>query len=80
VAQENVEIVRSAFQTFGAEGIDAALAYFSPDLVWHTSDRFLEGSAYHGHDGMRTLANTFGEIQNTFAKTLHAISQRVHEG
>lgn len=25
----------------------------------------------------QTLANTFGEIQNTFAKTLHALSQRV---
>ena len=73
MAQENVEIVRSAFQTFGAEGIDAALAYFSPDLVWHTSDRFLEGSAYHGHDGMRTLANTFGENFDDFHWEVHDV-------
>jgi hypothetical protein len=35
MSQENVEIVRTAFDTFRAEGIDAALSFFSPDLVWY---------------------------------------------
>jgi len=33
MSQENVEIVRDAFQTFSAEGISAALSFFSPDVV-----------------------------------------------
>ena len=52
MSQENVEIVRSAFHTFGAEGIDAALSCFSPDVVWYPTDRWLDGSAYRGHDGI----------------------------
>jgi ketosteroid isomerase-like protein len=42
MSQENVEIVRDAFQTFGAEGIDAALSFFSPDFVWYPTDRWFE--------------------------------------
>ncbi len=52
MSQENVELVCNAFQTFGAEGIGAALSFFSPDVVWYPTDRWLDGSAYRGHDGM----------------------------
>ena len=31
MSQENVEIVRNAFEAFSANGIDAALSFFSPD-------------------------------------------------
>ena len=66
MSQENVEIVRDAFQTFGAEGIDAALSFFSPDFVWYPTDRWLEGSAYRGHDGMRRLQAAFSENFDDF--------------
>ena len=66
MSQANVEIVRDAFQTFGAEGIDAALSYFSPDLVWYPTDRWLEGAAYRGHDGMRRLEAAFSENFDDF--------------
>jgi ketosteroid isomerase-like protein len=56
-----VEVVRDAFQTFGAEGIDAALAFYAPDCVWYPTERWLEGSAYRGHDGMRRLQAAFSE-------------------
>ncbi|HEX2591855.1 MAG TPA: hypothetical protein VHL34_10190 [Rhizomicrobium sp.] len=41
--------------------------------------RFIESQARAGLSTTRaqTLANTFGDIQNTFAKTFHALSQRV---
>jgi ketosteroid isomerase-like protein len=61
-----VEIVRNAFQTFGAEGIDAALSFFSPDLVWYPTDRWLDGSDYRGHDGMRRLSAAFSENFDDF--------------
>ncbi len=66
MSQANVEIVREAFQTFGAEGIDAALRYFSPDVVWYPIDRWLDDSAYRGHDGMQRLAAAFSENFDDF--------------
>jgi ketosteroid isomerase-like protein len=61
MSRENVEIVRDAFQTFGAEGIEPTLSFFSPDVVWHPTDRWLEGPSYRGHDGMRRLEAAFSE-------------------
>jgi ketosteroid isomerase-like protein len=29
--------------------------------VWYTTDRWVDGSAYRGHDGMRTLTASFTE-------------------
>jgi ketosteroid isomerase-like protein len=66
MSQENVEIVRNAFQTFSAEGIDAALSFFSPDVVWYPIDRWLDDSAYRGHDGMRRLDAAFSENFDDF--------------
>ena len=65
MSQGNVEIVRNAFQTLGTEGIDAALAFVSPDVVWYPTDRWLDDSAYRGHDGMRRLSAAFSENFST---------------
>jgi ketosteroid isomerase-like protein len=73
MSRENVEIVRNAFQTFGAEGIDAALSFFSPDVVWYPIDRWLDGSAYRGHDGMRSLGEAFSENFDDFRYDVHDI-------
>jgi len=37
MSQENVEVVRNAFQTFGAEGVDAALSFRSEVSVRGTA-------------------------------------------
>jgi ketosteroid isomerase-like protein len=66
MSQENMEVVRNAFQTFSAEGIEAALAFYAPDCVWYPTDRWLEGSAYRGHDGMRRLQAAFSENFDDF--------------
>ena len=71
MSQENVEVVRDAFQTFGAEGIEAALAFYAPDCVWYPTDRWLEGSAYRGHDGMRRLQAAFSENFDDFRFEVH---------
>jgi ketosteroid isomerase-like protein len=73
MSQENVEIVRNAFHTFGAQGIDAALSCFSPDVVWYPIDRWLDGSDYRGHDGMRRLAAAFSENFDDFRYDVHDI-------
>ena len=61
MSQENVEIVRRAFEAFSSDGFEDALAFFTPDVAWHTSDRWLEGSTYRGHDGVRRLVAGFSE-------------------
>jgi ketosteroid isomerase-like protein len=71
MSQENAEIVRAAFDTFRAEGIDAALSFFSPDLVWYPTDRWLDDSAYRGHDGMRQIAAAFSENFDDFRFHVH---------
>jgi ketosteroid isomerase-like protein len=73
MSRENVEVVRSAFAAFGAEGIDAGLSFFSPDVVWYPIDRWLDGSAYRGHDGMRRLAAAFSENFDDFRYDVHNI-------
>jgi ketosteroid isomerase-like protein len=71
MSRENVEIVRNAFQTFSAEGIGAALSFFSPDVVWYPTDRWLDGSAYRGHDGMRRIEAAFSENFDDFGFQVH---------
>jgi ketosteroid isomerase-like protein len=73
VSQQNVETVRNAFQTFSAEGIDAAVTFYSPDVVWYTIERWLDDSAYRGHDGMRRLAAAFTENFDDFRFDVHDI-------
>ena len=73
MSQENVEIVRNAFDTFSAEGIDGALSFCSPDVVWYPTDRWLDDSAYRGHDGMRRLAAAFSENFDDFRFDVHDI-------
>jgi ketosteroid isomerase-like protein len=66
VSQENVTVVRDAFRTFDTQGIDAALSFFGHDFVWYTTDRWVDGSAYRGHDGMRRLTAAFTENFSDF--------------
>ncbi len=73
MSRENAEVVRRAFDSFGAEGIDAALSFCSRDVVWYPSDRWLDDSAYRGHDGMRRLAAAFSENFDGFRYDVHDI-------
>jgi ketosteroid isomerase-like protein len=59
VSQENVEIVRRAFQAFNSGGVEAALPFFRPDVVWYPTNQWLEDPAYHRHEGMRELSAAF---------------------
>jgi ketosteroid isomerase-like protein len=61
MSQENVELVRGAFVVLAAEGVEASLSFFAPECVWYTTDRWLDGSAYRGHDGIRELDAAFAE-------------------
>jgi ketosteroid isomerase-like protein len=60
MSEENVEIVRKAFEVLAARGVEAAVDEFAaPDGVWYTAPEWVEGSEYHGHDGLRFLFSVF---------------------
>jgi ketosteroid isomerase-like protein len=73
MSRENVETVRNAFQTFSAQGIDAALSCFSPDVAWYPTDRWLDDSAYRGHEGIRSLVAAFSENFDHFRYDVHDV-------
>ena len=73
MSQENVEIVRQALQAYNAAGVDAAISYFAPDVVWYSTDRWPDDSVYRGHDGMRTVMAAFSENFEDFRFDVHDI-------
>ncbi len=53
MSQENVEVVKRAYDALSAGGIEASLAYFRPDVVAYPFPEWVEASEYRGHDGQR---------------------------
>jgi ketosteroid isomerase-like protein len=54
--QENVEIARRAFEAFNrtfAEGSPDFYELLDPAVDWAPMSALLEGTSYHGHDGVR---------------------------
>jgi len=53
MSQENVEIVRTAIEAWGADDMDSFCALLDPDMIWNP----MEAVASQGHEGLRaTLA------------------------
>jgi ketosteroid isomerase-like protein len=58
MSQENVEIVRTLFDTFARRDHEAAFAYYDAEIEWDASRGRAVGDidtagVYHGHDGVR---------------------------
>ena len=62
MSQENVEIVRRAYEAFAQGDIEAALAMCQPDIQVEDHERSLgTPTSYHGRDGFLTLFATVNE-------------------
>ena len=59
--QENVEAVKRVVEAFNTRGLDAALAYIHPELAWHAPPEWLERQVYTGREGLRQLAESWGQ-------------------
>jgi ketosteroid isomerase-like protein len=66
MSQENVEVVRRAFEAFNEGGAEAALASFAPDVVLYAFPEWPGPSEYGGHDGMRALLAEWTENFDDF--------------
>jgi ketosteroid isomerase-like protein len=54
VSQENVGLVRAAWEAWAREDMEALFALYDPEIVWDQTDAPAELSGvYHGHDGIR---------------------------
>ena len=55
MSQENVEIVRLAWEAWIKGDLDALFAFFDPAVEWDTTnvEGWLEDSTYRGHAGVR---------------------------
>jgi ketosteroid isomerase-like protein len=56
MSQQNIETVRATLDAFNRHGVEAALAYFDPEIEWFGPPDWLEASVYKGHDGIREIA------------------------
>src|SRR5262245_5761408 len=60
MSQENVEIVRRAFEAFGTGDREGSLDGLAPDFEFQPSGRFMDTqSVYRGPEGMRDFWRTF---------------------
>ena len=73
MSQENVEVVRQAFEVRDSEGVEAALHFFASDVVWYTTDRWLEGATFRGHEGLRTADALWAANFDDFGWAVHNI-------
>jgi ketosteroid isomerase-like protein len=55
MSEENVVIVRRAYEALAAGGVEAVAAFFAPDAVIHSFPEWARPPEYRGHDGLRTL-------------------------
>jgi len=80
MSHENVEVVRKSFEAHSAGGIEAALAFYAPDLVWDAGPEWVEDRIYRGHDGARRLDAVFIESFDAYGLAVHeirAVGERV---
>jgi ketosteroid isomerase-like protein len=66
MSQENVEIVRSAWNVFVTDGIEAVLPYFIEDCVLEDFPELPDHAVYHGKDGVRGIDRHFREMWGEF--------------
>ena len=59
MSQENVEMVREAFEAYSARGIEALVDFATEDGVWHTAPEFVDAPEFRGHEGLRSLFSIF---------------------
>jgi ketosteroid isomerase-like protein len=53
MSQENVEIVRAAWEAWERRDIEAIFAFYDPAIVWDQTHYGEPSGVYHGHDGIR---------------------------
>jgi len=69
MSQENVEVVRRAFQAFAERGFDAMAEFWDPDIDWRAAEGAIDDvGEMHGRDAVRRYMqdwiDTFDDVSN----------------
>jgi ketosteroid isomerase-like protein len=64
MSQENVEIVRHAFDAFNRGDLEAVVGICDPAIEWFPPKQLPSVSAYYGHQGVRDAT---GDMLDTFS-------------
>jgi ketosteroid isomerase-like protein len=59
MSQENVEVIRTAFERFRSPEF---FEMFAPDIEWAVRRDLPDAGVYHGHDGTRDVIARFDEV------------------
>jgi ketosteroid isomerase-like protein len=65
MSQENVEIVRRAWEASDRRDTEALFALYDPAIVWHSHYGPISGS-YHRHEGVRQFFREWTDALETF--------------
>jgi ketosteroid isomerase-like protein len=66
MSQENVEVVRAAYDAFNARDVDGLLRLSAEDCEWQPLRAQLEGIVYRGHQGVRQFVSDMDEDWEAF--------------
>jgi len=69
VSQNNLEIVRRAYEAFSGEHIEDVLEALDPDIEWTPSDVFPDRRTFRGHDEVLAFVDLFRENFDGFWMT-----------
>ena len=65
MSEENVEIVRQAFEAYVQGNLDTAYSYLHPEIEFHTYVDSPEAGVYRGRDAVRNYnENLFGQFES----------------
>ena len=62
MSQENVEIVRDAFEAIQVPGAEPVFAFLAPDIKWEVRPDLPDAGIYQGHAGVRKLFSRFTDV------------------
>jgi ketosteroid isomerase-like protein len=68
MSEENVEVVRRAWQTVVAGGIEAGLDFFTEDCVLEDFPELPDHAVYQGREGVREIDRHFREMWGEFTQ------------
>jgi len=66
MSQENVELVREAFEAFNRGDLEEALERMHPDIEWRTLDAFPDAGTYRGREEVQEFWHTWRETFRGF--------------
>ena len=69
MSQENVEIVRSAFEAFQRDDVEGIMPFLDEQIEWRNPEDSPIAGVWHGHDGVRDwfkqASEAFGDMTFT---------------